>query len=350
MGMIETRWRFSMGRRKALASLATMIAGSPLLHAQLDPHGILAGHKRVPGLDEMMNAFDFEPICYANMTLERFDYMQHGDGSEFNLRRDRQAFDWVEIVPGKAIDPKTVDLSTQLLGIDLKYPIYVAPSSGQGALHPDGEMGMYRGATAAGAIMAIASGPSIQHSRIAAAATGPRWNQFYPIPDLDASRDALLQYQDLGTKAIIDHGRSTGLGLRARPARPESRWLSAAGPRARTGRRRRGRGARRPRRTRWAGGTPAGDGGGRGCDHAHVPHPLEVPRGEPPALVQLGLHRRGAQGHQGAAHHQGHPDARRCRRLRQGRRGRDHRVESRRPVDGLRALHARSAARDRARR
>src|SRR5205085_242357 len=35
------------------------------------------------------------------------------------------------------------------------------------------------------------------------AATGARWNQFYPIPDLDASRDSLMSYQDLGTKAII---------------------------------------------------------------------------------------------------------------------------------------------------
>jgi 4-hydroxymandelate oxidase len=207
-GMIESQWRFSMGRRRALASLATMLAGSPLLHAQLDPHGVLAGHKRVPGIDEMMTAFDFEPICFANMTLERFDYMQHGDGSEFNLRRDRQAFDWVDIVPGKpsngrAIDPKSVDLSSTLLGVDLKYPVYVAPSSGQGALHPDGEMGMYRGATGAGTIMAIASGPSIPHPRIAAASTGPRWNQFYPIPELDGSREALMGYQDLGTKAII---------------------------------------------------------------------------------------------------------------------------------------------------
>src|SRR5580765_396518 len=196
MGMIEDKWRSSVSRRQALAGLATMLAGSPLLQAQLDPHGVLTGHKRVPGIDEMMTAFDFEPICFANMTLERFDYMQHADGSEFNLRRDRQAFDWVDIVPGRAIDPKSVDLSSTLFGIDLKYPVYVAPSSGQGALHPDGEMGMYRGATAAGTIMAIASGPSIPHPRIAAASTGPRWNQFYPIPDIDSSNDSLQTYQD----------------------------------------------------------------------------------------------------------------------------------------------------------
>ena len=192
-----------MSRRNALASLATIFAGSPLLRGQQDPHGDLRGHKRIPGFDEMMSAFDFEPICYANMTLERFDYMVHGDGSEWTLRRNRQAFDWVDILPGKAVDPKRVDLSSDLLGVKLTHPIYVAPSSGQGALHPDGEMGMYRGATGANTIMAIASGTFIPHPRIAAASTGPRWNQFYPISDIQGSRDSLLQYQDLGTKAII---------------------------------------------------------------------------------------------------------------------------------------------------
>jgi 4-hydroxymandelate oxidase len=62
---------------------------------------------------------------------------------------------------------------------------------------------MYRGATAAKTIMAVANGPSIPHARIAASATGPRFNQFYPVPDLDLSRDTLMEFHDLGAKAII---------------------------------------------------------------------------------------------------------------------------------------------------
>ncbi|HEX2367332.1 MAG TPA: alpha-hydroxy-acid oxidizing protein, partial [Bradyrhizobium sp.] len=202
MGMIENRWRFSPGRRRALASLAGVFAASPLLRAQLDPHSLI-GHKRVKRLDELVDAFDFEALCYNNMTLEPYDYMAHGDGSEWNLRRNRQVFDWVDIVPGKAIDPKTVDMSSEILGVKMAFPIFTAPSSGQGALHPDGEIGMYRGATAANALAAFASGTSVPHQKIAPAATGPRWNQFYPIPDLGASAKQLQLFQDLGARAII---------------------------------------------------------------------------------------------------------------------------------------------------
>lgn len=203
MGTIDTRWRTSLGRRQALAGLAGILAGAPLARAQQDPRGLLAGHQRIPGIDEMLTAFDFEPVCFGNMLPVRYDYMAHGDGSEFNLRRNREAFEWVDIVRGTPIDASAVDLSTTLLGIPLKYPVYVAPSSGQGDLHPDGEVAMYQGATAAGTIMAIANGPTIAHPKIAEGAKGPRWNQFYPTADLDASRRTIAQFQELGTKAII---------------------------------------------------------------------------------------------------------------------------------------------------
>ncbi len=202
MGMIEDRWRFSPSRRKALASFAAVFAASPLLKAQIDPHSLL-GHKRTPRLEELVDAFDFEALCYRNMTLEPYDYMAHGDGSEWNLRRNRQVFDWVDIVQGKPADPNAVDMSSTILGVPMKFPIFTAPSSGQGALHPDGEIGMYRGATAANALAAFASGTTVPHQKIAPAASGPRWQQFYPIPDLGGSAKQLQMFQDLGAKAII---------------------------------------------------------------------------------------------------------------------------------------------------
>jgi len=68
VGTIDDRWRRSVTRCEALLSLAGILAGSPRVGAQLDPRP-LTDHRRVPGLDEMFTAFDFEPVCFANMTL-----------------------------------------------------------------------------------------------------------------------------------------------------------------------------------------------------------------------------------------------------------------------------------------
>src|SRR5262245_30012240 len=139
-GRHEDRWRRSVTRRQALLSLAGVLAGSPLLRAQLDPRP-LKDHRRVPGLEEMIDAFDFEPLCFANMTLRNYDYMAHGSDSEFTLRRNREAFQWVDLVERPGVSPDAVDTSTEVLGLKLKYPIFVAPSTRQRDLHPDGDSG-----------------------------------------------------------------------------------------------------------------------------------------------------------------------------------------------------------------
>ena len=203
MGTIEHRWARSVSRRKALAGMAGMLAGSPLLHAQIDPRPFWQ-HKRTPGLNEMITAFDFEPVMFANVPQAVYDYTAHGDGGEWNLRRNRQAFDWVDIVPGKAVDPASVDLSSQLLGLKLKYPVMIAPTATQVALHPDGEAGMYRAATlSSNTPVCLSTNSSQTVEQVAKGAQGQLWWQFYPRQDMAASQELLERAQSVGATAIV---------------------------------------------------------------------------------------------------------------------------------------------------
>jgi 4-hydroxymandelate oxidase len=203
MTTVESKWANSMSRRKALAGLGSIIAGSPLLHAQLDPRP-LPFHRRTPGLMEMYSAFDFEPVMFSNIPLATYDYTAHGDASEWTLRRNRQAFDWVDLVPGKPIDPAAVNLSTQVLDFKLQYPIIIAPSATQTALHPDGEAGMYRaGSLCANTPMILSNNSTQSVEQVAAAAKGQLWWQFYPREDLDASREMLERAQAAGYSAMV---------------------------------------------------------------------------------------------------------------------------------------------------
>jgi 4-hydroxymandelate oxidase len=201
-GPIDSQWRHGVGRRQALLSLAGMLASSPLLGAQRDPRP-LKDHRRVLGIDEMMTAFDFEPICFANMTQANYDYMAHGADSEFTLRRNREAFEWVELLGRAPVAAASVDLSVEILGIKMPCPVFIAPSTRQRDLHPDGDAGMYQGATAAKIPMIVASGSSVPIEKVASAADGPRWSQFYPIQDLGASREQVERFQANGARAIV---------------------------------------------------------------------------------------------------------------------------------------------------
>ena len=202
MGQREESWRRGFSRREALCGLATFLASSPLLHAQRDPWP-LGDHRRMLGFNEMLTAFDFEPVFRANVPLSVYDYTAHGTDSEFTLQRNRDVFDWVELVSGGGVNPDQVDTSTTVLGVPLKNPIMVAPTARQRDLHPDGELGMYRAATTTDSAMIVSDNSSFPFPRIADAAEGPLWYQLYASQDIEANRQPLADGQAAGAQTIV---------------------------------------------------------------------------------------------------------------------------------------------------
>ena len=99
-------------------SVAALVAGSPLVTAQRDPRP-LVDHRRVPGFAEMTSIFDFEPVFHGNVPQAVYDYTAHAADSEFTIRRNRDAFDWVDVVPRAPIDSAAVDTGTTVLGLNL---------------------------------------------------------------------------------------------------------------------------------------------------------------------------------------------------------------------------------------
>lgn len=207
MADIEQSWLRNSSRRTALARLTGLMAGSPIatVAAQSDPRP-LSEHRRALSLAEMQTSFDFEPVFFGNVLLPVADYTAHGDGSEFTLRRNRQAFDWVDILPPRAAVPvPQVDLSSELLGVKMKFPIIVAPTAAMVPLHPDGEIGMFKASTAASnTLMMLSINTSTPVAQVAAASPGGTlWGQFYPLENLANTQRSMDTYQNAGCNGII---------------------------------------------------------------------------------------------------------------------------------------------------
>jgi 4-hydroxymandelate oxidase len=151
----------------------------------------------------MVTVFDFDPVANAKMLRQNYDFMAHGADSEFTLRRDRQAFDWVELILRGVADGASINTEIDFFGSRMPFPIMVAPSSLQTQLHPDGEMAMHVGATAVNAKMLINNSSSFPIAKIGAAAKGPLWFQLYPKQDLDANRRALEAAQAAGCTGVV---------------------------------------------------------------------------------------------------------------------------------------------------
>ena len=76
MTKLLNQWRQGFTRREALSSFISFLAASPLLHAQRDPWP-LDQHRRYLGFDELLTAFDFEPVFRANVPLSIYDVTAH---------------------------------------------------------------------------------------------------------------------------------------------------------------------------------------------------------------------------------------------------------------------------------
>lgn len=202
MGKIERAWRQGFSRREALFGLASFLAASPLVNAQRDPWP-LGPHRRFLGFDEMRDVFDFEPIFRANVPLSIYDYTAHGTESEFTLYRNRDAFEWVDLIASGGVDPADVDTSTELFGRTMNSPIMLAPTARQRDLHPDGELGMHRAATTVGTTMIVSNVSSFPFARIADAAEGPLWFQRYATRDPELNREVLAGAQEAGSETIV---------------------------------------------------------------------------------------------------------------------------------------------------
>ncbi len=190
----------SLSRRNALRSLGGFLAGSPfaLLSQQAPPEL----RDRVPGIDEIANVLDFEPIAKLKISRSAYDFVAGSVDSEFTLRRNRQAFDWASIVPRAVGDVGSINLSTEVLGVKMDAPIIVAPTAGHGQLHADGEKATHQGATAAGALMSVSSNSSFAIDEVAKAAKGPLWSQLYAAETADLTRDRVERALKAGCRAI----------------------------------------------------------------------------------------------------------------------------------------------------
>ena len=144
----------SSTRRALLGGFGAGLAGTTLLKSQEDPSRDSA---RIPGIDELKTVVEFEAVAFAKLARETYTYTAYGSEGEFTLRRNRQAFDWVELVPRGIVDVSSIKTGTQILGTPMNFPIMVSPSATHGALYRDGEMGTHQGATAASATPMIIS-------------------------------------------------------------------------------------------------------------------------------------------------------------------------------------------------
>jgi 4-hydroxymandelate oxidase len=110
-------------------------------------------------------------------------------------------------------------MSVRLFGDTFPHPLLLAPTGYHLMVHPEGEVGVARGASAAGAGLVVSTTATTPVEDVAKAATTPWWFQLYVQPDRGFTRDLLDRVAALGGRAVCLTVDTPVLGARNREQR-----------------------------------------------------------------------------------------------------------------------------------
>jgi 4-hydroxymandelate oxidase len=143
-----------------------------------------------------------EEAARASLPAEVHRYVASGSGRSISAREAADAWDVFRFVPRVLRDVTEVDLTTTMLGTEVRSPFAVAPTTLQRAAHPDGEAAMAAGVAEAGGLLVVSSNAGATFEEIADAGA-PWWLQMYVTADRSATVPVVERAVAAGARALV---------------------------------------------------------------------------------------------------------------------------------------------------
>lgn len=122
-----------------------------------------------------------------------FHYLDGGADDEVTLRRNTDAFDDYEFVPNLLRDTTSIDTKTKALGVELDWPVFLAPTGMSKLFHHSGELAVARAAHKAGTLYSLSTMSTTTIEDVAAATPGPKMFQVYVYKDRGLTKEFIAR-------------------------------------------------------------------------------------------------------------------------------------------------------------
>jgi len=152
---------------------------------------------------DAIDVFDFEPVMRKNVPPAHFGYMATGVDDEVTLRANREGFQKFQLRPRRLIDVTNIDTSTEILGAKYASPIFVCPTSSNGAFHPDGDVAVAKAAKVGNHLQVLSSLATTSIEDASAARGAPIWFQLYASPKWEIAEAFVKRAERSGCLAIV---------------------------------------------------------------------------------------------------------------------------------------------------
>ena len=153
-------------------------------------------------LSNCHNISDLRALARRKLPIAMFDYIDGGADDEVSLANNSDAFARFNLAPNTLINVSEVDLSTRVLGCDLKLPFFLSPTGMSRLFHHDKEIGVARAASEAGTLYSLSTLATTSLEEISETASGPKMFQIYILKDRGLTKEFVQRVKAAGYDAL----------------------------------------------------------------------------------------------------------------------------------------------------
>lgn len=148
---------------------------------------------------------DYEARARETIPTAMFDriFGTYGAPDWVTNTNNLAGFDALKLRPRVLVDVSQRDLSTQVLGQKISFPVMLAPVGFQQRVHPQGELASAKAAGSMGTIMALSTGSTYSIEEVAEVATGPLWFQLYFFQNWELTELLVRRAEGAGYTALL---------------------------------------------------------------------------------------------------------------------------------------------------
>lgn len=171
------------------------------------------------GLSDCYNVNDFRIAAKRRLPRPLYDYIAGGADDEQTLGANVRSFYRYQLVPNYLRDIARIKTQRTVLGVNLDWPLILAPTGMSRMFHSGGELAVAKAAARSGIAYSLSTMGSESIETVAEATDGPKVYQLYLLNDDELNRASIDRAKAAGFDALCLTVDTVAAGNRERDLR-----------------------------------------------------------------------------------------------------------------------------------